>query len=554
MYRHVQRQLQLLFVWGWRTDYIRHLTDAVLHFEAIYFSLTKPRYERIQCAAQKVRRGGFLSLSDITELSTAAAIADAVKSGEVSPVEVIDATIQRIEQRNPSLSAVTYQDYAGARQAARQLEKAIIKGEPTGSLAGVPVLMKDLFGFKPGWPASCGLVSVLRDNLATGWSMFPQRMEAAGAIVLGQTNSPVFGFRGTTDNKTVGPTRNPFDLTRNSGGSSGGSAAAVADGLVPLAGATDGGGSIRIPAAWCGVVGFQPSAGRIPFIARPNAFAISCYLYEGPITRTVKDAALAMTALQGADVRDPSSLSVDADFQQALVQGVKGKRIGFTPDFGIFPVELKIKELVTSAVNTFANAGAIVENIHIGFDYSQSELSALWSRITAIGVYNTLEELKNKGRDLRSLCPDELPNSMMRWVDAVPSYTFQQLSEDQKIRTRIYDRFTALFETYDYIVAPTLAAMPVLNSTDGETQGPCKINGETVDPLIGWCMTYLTNYTGNPSASVPAGLVDGLPVGLMVIGRRHDDAGVMSAIAAFESERPWEGIYRIPEGRSLDRP
>lgn len=157
MYRHVQRQLQLLFVWGWRTDYIRHLTDAVLHFEAIYFSLTKPRYGRAQCTAQKVRRGGFLSLSDITELSTSAAIADAVKSGEVSPVEVIDAAIQRIERRNPSL---TYQDYAGARQAARQLEKAIIKGEPTGSLAGVPVLMKDLFSCKPGCPASNGISAV----------------------------------------------------------------------------------------------------------------------------------------------------------------------------------------------------------------------------------------------------------------------------------------------------------------------------------------------------------------------------------------------------------
>jgi amidase/aspartyl-tRNA(Asn)/glutamyl-tRNA(Gln) amidotransferase subunit A len=143
---------------------------------------------------------------------------------------------------------------------------------------------------------------------------------------------------------------------------------------------------------------------------------------------------------------------------------------------------------------------------------------------------------------------------MMAWVDAVPTFTLTNLLHDQKVRTRVLDRFGTLFETYDYVISPTLAAMPVFNGRDGETQGPTEINGIAVDPLIGWCMTYLTNYTGNPSASVPAGLIDGLPVGMLVIGRRHDDAGVMAAIGAFERERPWEGIYRIPEARTLASP
>lgn len=485
------------------------------------------------------------------ELSTAAEISTAVRSGEVSPVEVVEAAIRRIQERNPTLNAVTYKDYDSARNAALFLEKLIIKKEPLGPLAGVPILMKDLFGLKPGWPSSFGLISVLRNNLATDWSIFPQRMEAAGAILLGETNSPVFGFRGTTDNKSMGPTCNPFDLSRNSGGSSGGSAAAVADGLVPLAGATDGGGSIRIPAAWCGVVGFQPSAGRIPFISRPNAFANSFFLYEGPITRTVEDAALAMSVLQGKDNRDPISLTINAEFKQALVKGVAGKKIGFTPDFGMFPVDPKIKTVVAQAVKAFESAGAIVEEVDIQFACSQSELSAVWSRVTAIGVYDALEELKMQGRDLRTLCPDELPQSMMRWVDAVPFYSHADQCADQKIRTYVFDQFAGFFNEYDYLVAPTLATMPVLNGVDGETQGPCEINGECVDPLIGWCMTYLTNYTGNPSASVPAGLIDGLPVGLMVIGRRHDDEGVMATIAAFEREKPWQEIYSIPAARSL---
>jgi amidase/aspartyl-tRNA(Asn)/glutamyl-tRNA(Gln) amidotransferase subunit A len=495
-----------------------------------------------------------LSLLDSKDLSTAVGIAHAVKSRAISPVEIVDAAIERIESRNPSLNAVTYEDRDGARKAAIQLEQAILREEPTGPLAGVPVLMKDLFGFKPGWPATCGSISALRDNLATDWSMFPKRIEAAGGIILGQTNSPVFGFRGTTDNKSVGPTRNPFDLDRNAGGSSGGSAAAVADGLVPIAGATDGGGSIRIPAAWCGTVGFQPSAGRVPFIARPNAFGISCYLYEGPITRTVADAALAMTALQGQDNRDPASLTVNTDFEQARRQGVRGKRIAFTPDFGIFPVDTKIAGLIREAVCVFEGAGAIVEEVDVELPHTQAELSAVWSRTTAIGIYDALEDLRRGGRDLRALCPDELPAGMMAWVDAVPTFTLTNLLHDQKVRTRVLDRFGTLFETYDYVISPTLAAMPVFNGRDGETQGPTEINGIAVDPLIGWCMTYLTNYTGNPSASVPAGLIDGLPVGMLVIGRRHDDAGVMAAIGAFERERPWEGIYRIPEARTLASP
>src|ERR671911_2874885 len=169
---------------------------------------------------------------------------------------------------------------------------------------------------------------------------FVARIEKAGAIIVGKTNSPVMGSRGTCDNSLFGPSRNPFTPAKNTGGSSGGSAAAVADGLLPLAEGTDGGGSIRIPASWCGVYGYKQSFGRVPFITRPDAFmSLNPFLFEGPITRTVADAALALTALAGYDSRDPFCLQEQVDFRAALDQSVRGWRIAYSPDFGGFPVD-----------------------------------------------------------------------------------------------------------------------------------------------------------------------------------------------------------------------
>ncbi len=382
-----------------------------------------------------------MTTSSELDTLTVAETSRAVRAKHLSPVETTEAAIERIERRNPSLNAVTYKGYEDARTHARRLEARIAQGEDIGGvLAGVPSLMKDLFGFKPGWPATLGGLSALSRNISDTWSMFPARVEAAGSIVVGQTNSPAFGFRGTTDNATVGPTRNPFDPTRNPGGSSGGSSAAVADGMVPLAGATDGGGSIRIPpAAWSGVVGFQPSAGRLPFVARPNAFGTSCFLYEGPITRTVEDSALAMTALHGFDRRDPIALDGTVDFMGALTRGVKGKRIGYTTDYGIFPVEKQVRDVVDDAVRAFEDLGAVVEPIDFGFTVSQGELSDMWSRVTAFGVYETLASLAANGVDLRSETPSELPESMMHWVDLVPTLGVDDLIRDQRMRTSVYD-------------------------------------------------------------------------------------------------------------------
>jgi amidase len=255
------------------------------------------------------------------EIVSAAQTARLVKSGEMSALEATDAAIERIEQKNPHLNAVIFKDYDGARQKARELDARIGRKETVGAMAGVPTLMKDLFDFKPGWPSTMGGVPALKNFIPDFWSIYPKRIEAADAILIGKTNAPVLGFNAATDNWLFGATRNPFDLARNPGGSSGGSAAAVAGGLVPVAGGSDAGGSIRIPASWSGVAGFQGSQGRVPMVIRPSAFSgTSPFIYEGPIARTVEDLALAMSVLSGHEPSDPFSNAQKIDF---LCSGTK---------------------------------------------------------------------------------------------------------------------------------------------------------------------------------------------------------------------------------------
>ena len=214
----------------------------------------------------------------------------------------------------PSSSRATTTPTGGGRRRASGRRPA-----PTRSPARAADALKDLFDFKPGWKATFGGLPVLADHVIDAYCVFAERVEQAGAIIVGKTNSPVMGFRGACDNYLFGPTRNPFDTSKNSGGSSGGSAAAVADGLLPFAEGTDGGGSIRIPAAWCGIYGFKPSWGRVPVVLRPDAFAgTNPFVAEGPLTRTVADAALVLQALAGYDSRDPYSLPDTPDLLAAL--------------------------------------------------------------------------------------------------------------------------------------------------------------------------------------------------------------------------------------------
>src|SRR5256885_13623937 len=293
--------------------------------------------------------------------ASAADLAQRIRRHEISPVELMTFTIQRIERRNPSLNAFVFLDFEHAMERARAAEAALASSESLGPLHGVPTALKDLFDFKPGWPATFGGIPALKDQVLDIHCLYAERMEAAGAILVGKTNAPVMGLRGTCDNYLFGPTRNPFDTSRNSGGSSGGSAAAVADGLVPISEGTDGGGSIRIPAAWCNVYGYKSSFGRVPFTARPNVFASTTpFIFEGTLTRTVEDAALALGVMAGPDPRDLFSLLDKPDFAAGLARPINGWRIAYSPDFDVYPIESSVARTVADAVVAFTEAGAPV--------------------------------------------------------------------------------------------------------------------------------------------------------------------------------------------------
>ena len=487
-----------------------------------------------------------LAYTPATEL--AARIADRT----MSPVEIVDAAIERIEQRNPSLTAFVFTAFDEARASAREAERAVAAGEELGPLHGVPVAIKDLFDFKPGWKSSFGGVRALRDFVVDGRCLFAERIEEAGAIILGKTNSPVMGFRGTTDNYLFGPSRNPFDTTRNTGGSSGGSAGAVADGLVPLAEGTDGGGSIRIPASWCGVYGMKPSFGRVPFVVRPNGFgSTSPFLAEGPITRTVADAELALTALNGYDSRDPYALAGKVDYRGSSTRSIAGMRIAYSPDLGVYPVDPAVAETVRRAVDAFEEAGATVEEVSMDIAHSHIELAELWCRMIIPVNCAVLRSFTDGGIDLLGEHRNDFPPEYLRWLDHGFNMDVVELARDQEIRTDVGDAVAAVLDRYDLLVSPTLSCLPVKNTDDGNTKGPTHVNGEEIEQLIGWCMTYFFNYTGHPAATVPAGLVDGLPVGMQIVGQRYADDDVLAASGAFERVRPWLETYAIPRDRAI---
>jgi amidase len=482
--------------------------------------------------------------------TSATELAAAIRTGEVSPVELMEATLVRIKARNPSLNAFVFMAFDEARAAAVAAERKLKVGKPVGPLHGLPIAMKDLFDFKPGWPSTLGGIPALRDYRVPVHSLWAQRIEQAGGIIVGKTNAPSLGMRLVTDNKLFGPTCNPFDTTRNAGGSSGGSAAAVADGLITIAEGTDAGGSSRVPPAWCGVYGFKSTWGRVPFILRPNAFAATMpFLNEGVITRSVADAALGMSVISGPDPRDPYSTRDQIDWLAAVGRDIAGMRIAYSPDLDVFAVDDRIVRVVESALRVFEEAGAHVERVRLGIRQSQRELSDVWCRLVMPLTAANLEDLKAQGFDLRGALRDDLPPEVHGWLEVADRMTAADLMRDQCVRTEVFDAVQSVMSKYDLLVSPTAGALAVLNAGDRNTVGPREINGVEVDPLVGWCLTYFANFGGHPAASVPAGLVDGLPVGLHIMGRLGADADVLAASAAFERLCPWG--YEIPQQRSL---
>jgi amidase/aspartyl-tRNA(Asn)/glutamyl-tRNA(Gln) amidotransferase subunit A len=462
-------------------------------------------------------------------------------------VSVVEELVERIERRDDEVNA--YVEVAGekARERAAEIERAVERGEPVGPLAGVPMALKDSAASKAGLPRTMGSLA-FRGAVAESDSTFVRRLEAAGAVILGTTNTPELDHKGTTDNPVRGPTCNPFDLSRNAGGSSGGSAAAVADGLVPVAHGKDAGGSLRIPAAWSGVYALKPTFGRVPDVTRPDGFAdgLGVQSSHGPITRTVRDAALLLDVMDGHEPRDPASCPApEESYRTATEESIDGTKIAYTPDYGTFPVSEGVQRTVEDALDAFERAGATVEEVSVSLDHTHRELTETWLELVGTNLAAMNEWLAtHEDLDLLRDHGSELTDSLAELIESGADTTATAYLHHHVVRTAVHDAIEDVFTKYDLLVAPTVCASPVENATEGSTRGPDVIDGESVDPLIGWCPTYLCNFTGHPAASLPAGTdEDGLPVGLQIAGPRFDDRAVIAASAAFERIQPWDGLY-----------
>jgi amidase/aspartyl-tRNA(Asn)/glutamyl-tRNA(Gln) amidotransferase subunit A len=284
----------------------------------------------------------------------------------------------------------------------------------------------------------------------------------------------------------------------------------------------------------------------VPLETRPDGFSGNVpFIFEGPISRTVEDSALAMSVLAGYDSRDPYCIEREVDFIAALRGKIAGKRIAYTRDYGIFPVDKRVIAVVDKAMAAFEEAGAHVEEVEVGIRRSQRELSDVWCRFIAPKQVAALEGFKRDGIDLRRDHHDDFPPEFWHWDEIGRRMTVTEFLDDQIARTEVFDALRSILDRYDFLVSPTLACLPVENANDRNTVGPPEIEGEAIDRLIGWCMTYLINFIGYPAASIPAGLADnGLPVGMQIVGRRYADADVIAASAEFERRRPWMDTYR----------
>jgi Asp-tRNA(Asn)/Glu-tRNA(Gln) amidotransferase A subunit family amidase len=452
-------------------------------------------------------------------------LAAAIRAKDLSPTEVVDAFLARIERLNPTLNAYCTVTADLARADARRAEAAVLQGVALGALHGVPFSLKDLTPTK-GIRTTFGS-KIFEHHVPTDETILVERLRAAGAILLGKTNTPEFGCKGMTDNKVFGTTYNPWNLERTPGGSSGGAGAAVAAGLGPLAEGSDLAGSIRMPASWCGVVGFKPSQGRIP--RYPNSNAWNTLSFNGPLTRTVADAALMFQVMAGPDDRDPLSLPDTGENFCSALHGdlnLKGLRIAWTPDLHMVPVEPVVQEICHRATRVFADLGGTVDEGSPDFSGAHELFAVLNAnlRLAAVGEY-----VDKWGEQM---------DPLLVWrVEQGRKLTMGDVGNAEKARTALYQRVRRFFETYDLLLLPTCVTPPY----PAHGSYPTEVAGRRITtPYELLLLTYAFNLTGQPAISVPAGWTDdSLPIGLQIVGRLRADAQVLRAAAAYETAAPW---------------
>lgn len=459
--------------------------------------------------------------------ATATALVAAMRTREVSSVEVTRAILQRIDAVEPHVNAFVTLLPEAALKAAKKADDELSRNpDSVPPLHGLPVAVKDLTptaGVRTTY-GSAHFAEHIPDEDAAAWA----RLKAAGAILVGKTTTPEFGWLGITESALTGVTRNPWNLSRTSGGSSGGSAASVACGMIPVASGSDGAGSIRIPAAFCGVVGLKPSLGRTPIFGEDHIYSTTEAV--GPLARTVGDAALILAHMSGADQRD--AFTLDDPPEHLLPHGpdsVDGLRVAYCPNLGAVPASADVATAVAAAASVFEHSlGCTVDTVDISMPDPLQHLMDFWGPASAV----FLDDLRDQtGADITSCHPAFVALAERGRVTTGPQLWRSAVID----RGLIHQAVANIFAGHDLLITPTAPVTAFRHP--GIAGGPTEIAGRTVDhPTIGFLpFTAPFNMTGHPAISVPCGKDrDGMPIGLQLVGRHNDDRTVLRAAAAYE--------------------
>ncbi len=449
---------------------------------------------------------------------------------ELSPVEVTKALLRRIEGLNPTFNPYVTVTHDLALEQARRAERAYIRGE-TGILTGIPGSLKDLTPTK-------GIRTARGSLLYSNWipdydAPLAERLSSAGMVLLGKTTTPELGWKGDSGNRVNGPVHNPWMYGRTAGGSSGGAAAAVALGMGPLAQGTDGAGSIRIPSSFCGLYGLKPSWGRVP---QYPASVVELLSHAGPITRTVKDAAMMLTVMAGAHHMDRLSLPDSTDYLSEMEGDIADLHIAWSPDLGYARIDPEVRTIATAAAARIQDLGCTVEEAHPGLPDPWDIADTIWSASFAGVFKDNLDDVHGR-----------MDAGLVDVIERGQCVSGAELASAYARRNDYYHGWREFMGRYDLFLTPTL---PVTAFTTGFDH-PGDIAGHPTS-YLGWtAFTYPFNITGQPAATVPAGFArNGLPIGLQIVGRWRDDVGVLRASAAFESLMPW--AEAIPAAEPVD--
>jgi amidase len=449
---------------------------------------------------------------------SAVEMAQLIRAKRLSAREALDEHLKQIDRVNPKVNAIVTLVREMAAEDAAKADEMQARGETLGPLHGLPVAHKDLLDTR-GIRTTFGS-PLFKDNVPTEDDIVVARMRRAGAILVGKTNTPEFGAGSQTFNTVFGATRNPYDLTKTCGGSSGGAAVALACGMAPVASGSDTGGSLRNPAAFCNVVGFRPSIGRVP---NPKAgFAWSTLSTAGCLGRSVGDLALSLSTIAGPDSRAPLSINEPGDiFARPLGRDFKGVRVAWFKDLGGVPFDARVRAVVDGHRATFESLGCIVEQAEPDFSPAEISFRTLRAWLSA----------SNYGAQLQQH-PDAFKDTLKDEIERGERLSGRDVAHGEVAHGLMWRRFQAFLEKYDYFILPTTQLPPF----DVTVPYPMEIAGVKFDNYIDWMKScWYISATGNPAASVPAGFTpEGLPVGVQIVGRDKADFSVLQMAYAFE--------------------